>query len=346
MKIVSIDPYWYHLGEENNYLSARFYFHKNFVKGLYFSSKKNFSKWVTNSLKSGSNPLELIKGKEIIFSLSNLNARYDVAVLQSNPVLESLDGLTGIKIPKCVALFDYNYNTSELSKILIERKVHNVIGHSRHDKFDSYFKYFFRKNNFKKVLDYPFGYNDKRSLNRKNRSNKILGLGAISRIDRPDMPELFDYYNFMKDNNVYYSHIERKWFRDNHEVIREIFENYLPDDSVRRNISIREHEILPKYTFFLNDLGSLNFLPARFFEGIGNGVIPFAVCNPIYESYGFDSSNMVFYQSNNPKSIFSSYNLALENLESLQNELNTLAPKYSYDNINQSLFQQILNVED
>ena len=64
MKIISVDPLWFHKGESNNYLSARFFFTKNYVDALFFSSKTNFNIWILNCLRSFTNIYSILSKKK------------------------------------------------------------------------------------------------------------------------------------------------------------------------------------------------------------------------------------------------------------------------------------------
>ena len=340
MKIAIINPDWYHFGEKYNYLSSRFFFVQNNCNALFFTKKKFFFRWIYNCLKTRTPISEILTNKKVVFKYSKINSNYDILIQFNNPPLNYIEFLKNIKIPKLVALFDYNYNTRVLSEKLKEINIRHIIGHTRHDLFDPYFKYFFKKNKFEIVFDYPFGFNNNKNL--KNRIDKIVGLGAISRFDRStEINQLHDYYSFMKDSGRNYSHLDRLWFRNNSDSITDCFHSYLPSDKVRRNLSFKESTLLPKYSFFLNDLGSLNFLPARFFEGIGFSVIPFAKKHSIYEYYGFNEFNMVFFTKNNINEIRKNFNEALENKENLISNIELIKTKFNYDNINNNLYENI-----
>lgn len=339
MKICVNNPIWFEKKNTENYLGARYEFVLKYADALYFSHKKYFFKWL---LKADlETKKEVFLHKKIIFDVSVINNNYDIFVTLNVPPIKNYNFNSDIKIMKVNAVYDYNFEIENLKNKLQDSSTDFLIGHARHDVYDPFFqKYFTRYNG--RVIPFPFGYRTKLLdyRYREEKINRIVGMGAITPIaSTREINTLKEYYEFLHDKRRY-SHLERGWFREHSSDLKEVFDSYFPELPSFRNLLNDEQKLLTQYQYFLNDLGSLIFLPARMYEGIALGSIPFVLRHPIYKEYGFDETNAVFFDELDVKHITDVFR-AIEDPLSKSIRAQSLAKRYTFEAVSEKLYSDL-----
>lgn len=345
MKICINNPYWLNTDSFNNYLGARAFFILDYADGIYFSSKKLFLQWIQ---KSDYNMIkQIISNKEILFSHHTINRKYDVFITFNNPPIKKYNFHKNIKILKFQAIYDYNFDPNLLNKLLRDSNVDYLIGHAKHDIYDQFFNLHFPTFH-NKTIDYQFGFNKSiRKYLNFQKINKIVGLGAIATLSEfKDINELKEYYkHFFIDENRDYSHLQRHYFRSIKNEINDIFDSFFPENGIFKNTKNNEQFLLSKYKYFLNDLGSLNFLPARTFEGIALGIVPIIMKHDLYNVYGFNETNSVIIDSQNVNTIKQKFlSIDSEHYERLSYNSLKLADNFTFEKVNEDLYNKIKSI--
>ena len=341
MKVCINNPLWLNKKSVKNYLGARYTFLLNYADAIYFDSKVLFVKWLLTT--DTDTKQFIIKNKKIIFNIETVNSSYDVFITLNNPPVEKSNFLKKVKIMKINAIYDYNYKVHDLKRMADNASTDYLIGHALHDRHDPFFRKYLQSY-AGRVINFPIGYPDEFTSRHpeQERISKIVGLGAISSIkQQKDNGSLSQYYTFLTLIGRSHSHLDRQWFRSNEDTLSDCFDSYFPHPPLKRDIYFNEQEALSRYMFFLNDLGSLTFLPARMYEGIGLGSIPFAIRHPIYKEYGLNDDNMIMFDSLDEKVIKKTFYAAMDRISFLQKNITSIQKKYTFEAVSKDLYKNI-----
>ncbi|NVK00391.1 MAG: hypothetical protein HWE12_02515 [Oceanospirillaceae bacterium] len=331
MKVCIVDPYWFNATDRSSYLGARSVFLEKYADIIYFSDRNKFIKYAARFPRV---VIRLISTKKIIFSSSLVNETCDVALWFNGPIYNRGFSFEEIKVPKAVALHDYNFYPDAISELLKSNRVDFLIGHGYHDKYCDFFRAYY-SSFIGRVLPFYFGFNSNiynidASIERRR---SIVGLGAIAPIaGRLFSDDLRAYGNFFNDR--LFSHELRAWFRA-YKLEIDCFESFFPEGGVYRDENINEKSLLQAYDFFVSDLGSLNFAPARTFQGIGSGSILIGENHRCYQDLGFDSTNSILVDDISISKIHTLISRA--DISELQRNSRLLAENFTFERCAEAL---------
>ena len=231
---------------------------------------------------------------ELIFSLRELNSRYDV-LLDLNLLTTSLDSelplslrrFEGIKLAHVGDYFAYHSSLDKNNR-LKEIGTTALLGYCMHDHHCDFFREHY-KDFLGKVWGIPMSFSKRfRKYNEfENRKDMAISLGSLFKLNNESFSKktFFEAENFF-ENEAWFHRFREKLFRYSDEI-RDLVFCGIPNPNKKNSIRLDLVEAFNSYKFFVTCETVFNFPTAKIFEGIACGSILLASNNTIYKELGF-----------------------------------------------------------
>ena len=334
------NPIWYSSKAESHYLGLRKIFLDKYVKFIYFTPL-NFLRWA--SVTDFSALRYVISSKKILFSIDEINNRSDVFLTLNEKFSDDGNFVNGIKALKINALYDYNINVKEIINKIRKFNIDVLIGQGSHDINCTFYKHFITPLDIPLIFS-PFGWKENFEENvSSNKHVDLSVLGAIAPIkNRPknEIPGLEEYLKFFNERE--FSRLYRRWFFDNKQHLSSNIKIELPD-SIKSNrlVNVNESEILGKSFSTFIDCGSLNFLPARFYEALGHDVIPITNIGLQFSELGFEKKNSFVIEQLDISVVYDTISLIKENYQHILSEYKKYKSELTFEAVATRLYKDI-----
>lgn len=288
-------------------------------------------------------------GKKIVYSPEELNELADVLIcFNGEPYVygnEPEKDFTGLKIYHAM---DFVCRPEKSNKMYEDADVDYLLGYCDHSKYSVFFRKYYPRYEGR-VISVPFGFGDRfltASKSFRERKNMAVALGAVNPVNDPLCPKgvLDEYVEFYKF--VEFTHELRWEISKNREKYRgEIDTEYLPEYPVTKNMSCNPVEIMNDFTMFINDLGIMNFPPARTYEGVAAGCVLVGEKSDVYTSLGFvDGVNAILFEPKNYREMIEKIRFYMNNfdkLEVLHDNAKLLLTNFTHEKIADLLYNEI-----
>lgn len=274
-----------------SYVGGCVRFAEMFADVLYLPQMKEEDPALAEQARNGLTVGGSLEGRpvEVVFDGSALNDRADVLVCFTGMPWEQWHEppaeFTGMKV---FHVSDYVFNPRESHEALRNGGVDYVLGYTAHDRYDLFFSRMYPTYNGR-VIPFPFGFGDRFLVDMpfSQRRPKVVGLGAVNPtgLQEATRPAILSEYIAFHEPEMW-THRWRRMLFENAAELADIFESRYPAYPDTNNLEYDAVLELATHAMFANDVGLMNFPPARTYEGLAAGAALVCDGHPSYADLG------------------------------------------------------------